>query len=62
MTPKEFADEMRRITDDEQHKGDPYWDTEQVHIEMDNLMCEVLEDLGYGEGVEIFRNELKWYA
>lgn len=55
MTPKEFAD-------DEQHKGDPYWDTEQVHIEMDNVMCEVLKDLGYGEGVEIFRNELKWYA
>lgn len=62
MTPKEFADEMRRITDDEQHKSDPYWDTEQVHIEMDCVMCEVLEDLGYSEGIEIFRNELKWYA
>ena len=62
MTPKEFADEMRRITDEEQHKGDLYWDTEQVHIEMDNVMCEVLEDLGYGEGIEIFRNESKWYA
>lgn len=62
MTPKEFADEMRRITDEEQHKGDLYWDTEQVHIEMDNVMCEVLEGLGYGEGIEIFRNESKWYA
>ena len=62
MTPEEFADEMRRITDEEQHKNDPYWDTEQIHIEMDSLVCKVLENLGYGEGVEIFRNEPKWYA
>lgn len=62
MTPKEFADEMRRITDDEWHKGDPYWDAEQVHIAMDDVMCEVLEDLGYGEGIEIFKNEPKWYS
>lgn len=62
MTPKEFADEMRRITNEELHKHDPYWDTEQIHIEMDSLMCSVLEDLGYSEGVDIFEKMPKWYA
>lgn len=62
MTPKEFSNEMQRITNEELHKHDPYWDTEQIHIEMDNLMCEVLEDLGYGKGIKIFRDEPKWYA
>lgn len=37
-------------------------DPEYVHGEMDDLLCEVLESLGYGEGVEIFRNTYKWYA
>lgn len=28
----------------------------------DKLMCDVLTQLGYGEGVEIFKNAPKWYA
>ena len=54
MTPKEFAEKMQLIVDEE--------NTELGHIEMDNLMCELLKSLGYEEGVEIFDNALKWYS
>lgn len=37
-------------------------DTEQNHAFADELMCSLLEDLGFGEGVEIFRSANKWYA
>lgn len=35
---------------------------EQNHVHADELMCTLLEDLGFGEGVEIFRSAIKWYA
>lgn len=54
MTPKEFAEKMQLIVDEE--------NTELGHIEMDNLMCELLKSLGYEEGAEIFDNALKWYS
>lgn len=31
-------------------------------MKMDDLMCLVLNDLGYTAGVEIFENTHKWYA
>ena len=55
MTPEEFRDKMQEIF------GDRY-DTEDAHLEADDLMCKVLTDLGYGEGVEIFTKAEKWYA
>lgn len=33
-----------------------------THISMDYLMCTVLRELGYDEGVDIFMNTEKWYA
>lgn len=54
MTPKEFAEKMQSIVDEK--------NTELGHIEMDDLMCELLKSLGYEEGVEIFDNALKWYS
>ena len=32
------------------------------HILADNLMCSLLEAIGYEEGVAIFRNSDRWYA
>lgn len=63
MTPEEFAEKMRELAGDPDDNG-YYWpgDPEAAHHDMDDLMCEVLESLGYGEGVEIFRNTYKWYA
>jgi hypothetical protein len=37
-------------------------DAEACHIEMDDLMCEVLHSLKYCAGANIFENSSKWYA
>lgn len=56
ITPEEFAKRMQEI-------HDRYLDDEEVvHSEMDDLMCDLLRELGYGEGVDIFDKTHKWYA
>lgn len=54
MTKEEFKNRMQAIADKR--------DTEGGHIEADDLMCELLKGLGYGEGVEIFEGMNRWYA
>lgn len=54
MEPESFAFEMKCIARDK--------DPEKEHGDMDDLMCKLLESLGYDEGVEIFKNAEKWYA
>lgn len=54
MTPKEFADKMQSIN----MPGDP----EISHGLADKLMCKLLIELGYEEGIEIFEIMEKWYA
>lgn len=52
---------MRWISDrleDPKFRGDK----EDIHWQMDNYMLSVLEELGYEEGVKIFRETPKWYA
>lgn len=55
-TPEEFAGMMKAIAckyhDDE----------EERHMEMDRLMCDYLRMLGYGEGIDIFKDTPKCYA
>lgn len=58
MTPEEFKIEMQKIHDEYKDKDDP----ESCHIYMDRLMCDLLIDLGYWEGIDIFENTYKWYA
>lgn len=55
MTPKEFSSRMEYI------KNLYPYDDEARHIDMDNLLCEVLCDLGYEEGVKIFNATEKYY-
>ena len=54
MTREEFRNKMQAIADKR--------DTEYAHIEADNLMCELLKGLGYGEGVDIIKEMDKWYS
>lgn len=54
MTREEFKNKMQAIADKR--------DTEEGHIEADDLMCELLKELGYGEGVDIFEGMPRWYA
>ena len=56
MTPEEFADRMRQIAED------TWNDAEGRHAMADELMCELLEALGYEEGIEIFDDMEKWYS
>lgn len=54
MTPKGFADAMQTIM--------TFEGIEDGHIHADNLMCYLLRQLGYGDGVDIFEDADKWYS
>lgn len=54
MSPKEFAEAMRQIDQD--------CDVEIGHSRADDLMCAILRELGYEEGVNVFDEMVKWYA
>lgn len=56
MNPQEFYKRMLDL------KNDFAGDEEAVHTCMDNLMCELLSILGYGDGIEVFNETNKWYA
>lgn len=55
-TPLEFANAMRVIS------INASIDREDAHARGDDLMCKVLEQLGYEEGVKVFRDMEKWYS
>lgn len=54
MTPEEFKEKMLELSKEK--------DVEDRHVDMDDLMTEVLMQLGYFEGVKVFYSTLKWYA
>lgn len=56
MTPEEFALEMSEI------KENYNYDQENCHFMMDCTMCDLLRELGYEDGVDIFASTEKWYA
>lgn len=57
LTPEEFAAKMRAIYPD-----DTNYEEEAAHRKADDLLCKVLQSLGYGEGVKAFKKAAKWYA
>ena len=56
MTPEELVAKMQKIADTIVE------DEELAHIEADDVLCEALRDLGYGEGVDAYERIGKWYA
>jgi hypothetical protein len=54
LTPEQFSNEMKSIFKN--------LDTEGAHVEADRLMCELLRELGYSQGVQVFKEAEKWYA
>ena len=56
ITPARFEDEMKRISEI------PGYDPEDKHVRADDLMCKVLDSLGYSVGVKIFQDMEKWYS
>ena len=59
LTPEQFEREILKLHKDYLIDRD---DEERCHIEMDNLICGLLTDLGYGGGIYIFDQTPKWYA
>ena len=55
-TPEEFKSEIEEIIE---LTGES---KENCHRHMDDLMCRVLTELGYGESIVLFKNQPKWYA
>lgn len=55
-TPAEFAAEMRECAEKWRN------DEETAHGVADGIMCELLDALGYGDGVQVFYDIPKWYA
>jgi hypothetical protein len=56
VTPEQFKERMARI--EAEHGNDPH----KSHKLADDLTCELLTKLGYGEGVAVFEEMDKWYA
>ena len=55
LGPDGFADQMRQL-------ADGGYDPEGFHTNADNLLCSLLKNLGYTEGIKIFEMHTKWYA
>ena len=56
MKPEEFRNEMIVIR--EMYPNDP----ELFHCCADDLLCTLLRELGYGEGIDVFVAAEKWYS
>jgi hypothetical protein len=54
MTPEQFLEFVKGF----QGGGDP----EIAHSEIDEVMEQILTDLGYGEGIEALQDVTRWYA
>ena len=55
-TPEIFKLKMEGL------RNDLNLDKEAVHSDMDDLLCEVLIELGYEGGVNFFFSTERWYA
>lgn len=63
MTKEEFYSAMQQFYNKHFSEGHrDVMDVELFHIEADDLMCQLLIELGYDKGVEIFLDAPKWYA
>jgi len=61
MTPEEFHAKMLEIF----HipEGRIYHpDSEAAHCAADDLMCNLLSEMGYTAGIQVFIDAEKWYA
>jgi hypothetical protein len=54
-TPQQFADKMLAIEKAFSHSE------RELHIHMDELMSDVLKELGYGDGIQIYKKQDLYY-
>lgn len=60
----ELLDRLKNVTEKDYYPGSEYpkGDREDWHVEADNILCELLDYLGYHNFVEAFEEVPKWYA
>ena len=58
MNKQELKDKYINLME-KQTKG---WDKEVEHVNADDLLCDLLEELGFEEVVEVYNKVEKWYA
>lgn len=51
---KDFIEQLKKEASNQDH--------EVAHITADNILCEILNTLGYSDIVEAFNEIFKWYA
>ncbi len=56
ISPEEFKARMGQLFNPAEY------DEEIAHCDADKLMCDLLRQIGYGEGIDIFEKSDKWYA
>lgn len=66
ITPEEFKKRMNELSKnvmelDDQNPDMPSM-VETAHIKADELMCQILTDLGYEEGIDLFKKMEKYYV
>ena len=54
MTEKDVLERLKRLEDE--------MDTEEAHVQADELLCAFLRDLGYASIVDAYEDIYKWYA
>ena len=62
MTPEEFYLKMVTLLSECTPDGWADPEEEVLHIRMDDLMCDLLKELGYEKGVGVFERAPKWYS
>jgi len=53
---KEYSGKMRELLKQENHGN-----ADTIHLDADDLLCELLDKLGYAEITEVFIKLEKWY-
>lgn len=65
MTTEEFKLAVQKIIDGDPTKyNNKSWDNdpEVGHLKYDELLEQVLRELGYGDGIDLSQDHTKWYA
>lgn len=61
----ELLERLKTVTEKEYYPNSKMFkggDREDWHVEADNILCELLDYLGYHDFVEAFEEVPKWYA
>lgn len=56
MTPEQFTRKMANL---QRQYYDIDADEEEAHWHMDRLICQVMREVGYGDGIDIFEDTPK---